>query len=241
MIPIIVGALAFSLVLSIVIYLLAPLLPGSYRQVFEAVRGGDWEEGRRLLSALVDSFGAAKPWAYLGLQVAQVLFAPIPGQLIGLLGGYFFGFWQGLFLSMAGLAIGSLTAMGIARLLGEKVVRRLVPGRFLEKFDHLVKGGGLWNFFMVFLLPALPDDAICFMAGLTRLPIPHLVAVSVLGRLPGTAVFLFVGASVGGDMRAANIVLAVAVAAALALWLYSDEAESYFYRVSKGRGWLKRE
>ncbi len=233
MIPIVAGALAFSLALSLIIYLVAPLLPASYRQVFEAVRGADWEEGRRQLSALVDGFGAAKPYAYLALQVAQVLFAPIPGQLIGLLGGYFFGFWQGLFLSMAGLAIGSFTAMSLARLLGEKVVRRFVPGSIFEKFDHLVKGGGLWNFFMLFLLPALPDDAICFMAGLTRWRLSHLLAVSLLGRLPGTAVLVFVGSSVGRDMRLANILLAVAVAAALALWLYSDEAEAYFYRLAR--------
>lgn len=241
MIPIIAGALAFSLVLSLVIYLVAPLLPASYRQAFDVIRGGDWEEGRRLLSELVDGFGAAKPYAYVALQVAQVLFAPIPGQVIGLLGGYFFGFWQGLFLSMAGLVAGSLTAMSLARLLGEKVVRRFVPAGIFEKFDHLVKGGGLWNFFMLFLLPALPDDAICFMAGLTRWRLSHLLAVSALGRLPGTAVLVFVGSSVGRDMRVANVLLAVATVAALALWLYSDEAEAYFYRLSAGGRGRKRD
>lgn len=236
MIPILLGALVLTLGLSLVLYLIVPLLPESYQQILQEIRSGDWEESRERLTQLVDGIGAAKPYAFLALQVLQVLFAPIPGQLIGLLGGYFFGFWQGLLLSTAGLAIGSFLAMNLGRLLGERLVRRVVPRSVFEKFDYLVTEGGLWNFFMLFLLPALPDDAVCFIAGLTRWRISQLLAVCLLGRLPGTAVLLFVGASVGGSMVVANILLAIAMTAALVLWLYSDEAESFFYRLSRGGG-----
>lgn len=233
MAPVVLGALALTLLLSVVIYLIVPFLPETYQEILEAMRSGDWAESRERLAGFVDRLGAAKPYAFIALQVLQVLFAPIPGQLIGLLGGYFFGFWQGLLLSMAGLAIGSLLAMGFGRLLGERLVRRAVPGNVFEKFDYLVEEGGLWNFFMLFLLPALPDDAICFIAGLTRWRLSQLLAVCLLGRLPGIAVLAFVGASVGGSMLFANVLLAIAMGAALVLWLYSDEAEAFFYRLSK--------
>lgn len=235
MIPILVGAGVLTVILSIVIYALVPILPAEYQELLRHAQRGDWAASQESLSQLVEGFGTAKPYLFLSLQVLQVVFAPIPGQLIGLLAGHFFGFWHGLFLSMLGLGIGSFIAMGLGRLLGDKLVRRIVPKSVREKFDYLVEEGGLWNFFMLFLLPFLPDDAICFIAGLTRWRILHLLAVCLLGRLPGMAVLIFLGASVGGNMVWANVILGVAMVAAIALWLYSDEAEEYFYRLSRGR------
>ncbi len=101
-----------------------PLLPDEYQELLREAQKGDWETRQQRLLELVEGFGPAKPYIFLTLQVLQVVFAPIPGQLIGLLAGHFFGFWRGLFLSMLGLAIGSFLAMGLGRLLGEKLVRR---------------------------------------------------------------------------------------------------------------------
>ncbi|MBO2521411.1 MAG: hypothetical protein CW345_06370 [Firmicutes bacterium] len=233
MVPLVLGAAAFALVLAGVIYVLSPLLPEEYRAVLQLIHEGDWEASRLTLSELFDGYGPAKAWIFVGLQMLQVLFAPVPGQLVGLLGGYLFGFWHGLLLTMAGLVAGSLLAMLLGRWLGERLVRRAVPKPVLEKFDYLVTQGGLWNFFMLYLLPALPDDALCFVAGLTRWPIVQLLAVSAAGRLPGMAVLVYVGASVGSGGRGAQAVLACAMLLAAALWLYSEEAESYFYRLSR--------
>lgn len=233
MIPLLLGAGVLTVVLALLAIVVTPFLPGEYQEILRHVQRGDWAESRAALTQAFDGLGAAKPYAFFAIQMFQVLFAPIPGQLMGLLGGYLFGFWFGLFLTMAGLMAGSAVAMLLGRWLGARLVRRVVPKGVLEKFDFLVSEGGLWNFFMLFLLPALPDDALCFVAGLTRWRIPHLVAVCLLGRLPGMAVLTFVGASVGGDVAGANVVLAVATVGAAALWLYSDEAEEFFYRLGR--------
>lgn len=230
--PLVLGAALFAAVLGAAAYLLWPLIPEGYRGVFEHLQRGDWEAGREALVRIFDGLGGAKAYVFVGLQALQVLIAPIPGQLVGLLAGYLFGFWRGLFLTMAGLAAGSLAAMLIGRWLGDRVVRRLVPQAVLERFDRLAAQGGLWSFFMLYLLPALPDDALCFVAGLTRWPIVKLLLVSALGRLPGMAVLAYVGASAGGQVPGANVVLGVAAILAAALWLYSEEAEAFFYRLS---------
>jgi uncharacterized membrane protein YdjX (TVP38/TMEM64 family) len=232
LVPIVIGAGVFTVILTVVVYLITPSLPPVYQDLLQQVQNGDWTAGRESLSRLFHSYGPAKPYAFLALQIAQVLFAPIPGQLVGLLGGYAFGFWYGLVLTMIGLAIGSAIAMAIGRLLGERMVRKFVPAELLRRFDHLVAEGGLANFFMIYLLPAFPDDAICFMAGMTRLPIWQLILVCLLGRLPGMAVLLYVGASVGRDTVIANVLLVVAMVAAAILWLYSEEAEQFVHRLS---------
>lgn len=232
-IPLLLGAAVLTIVLAAIIWALTPILPQGLRETLRHVQAGDWAASRAELSLLFDGLGRAAPFAFMGVQFLQVLFAPIPGQVMGLLGGYLFGFWQGLLLTMVGLGLGSFVAMVLGRLLGERLVRKVVPASIMERFDYLIAEGGLWNFLMLFLLPALPDDAICFIAGLTRWRIWHLLAVCLAGRLPGMAVLTFVGASVGGEMAVANVLLGIAMVAAAALWLYSDEAEAFFARLSK--------
>ncbi|SRR5690606_22161423 len=230
LVPLLVGSAVLFAVLWAVGQAVTPLLPADLRAALDLLQSGDVEQAQGELERLLDAAPFPPELAFVGLQVAQVVVAPIPGQLVGLVAGYLFGFWLGLALTMAGLALGTLLAIGLGRLLGEKVVRRFLPKKHLEKFDALVGGGGLWNFFLVFLLPAFPDDAACFLAGLTRLPIPGLVGVAVLGRLPGMAVLTFVGASAGRGGTVAYVVLGVALGLSIVLWLFSDEVEAWLER-----------
>jgi membrane protein YqaA with SNARE-associated domain len=203
--PLVACAAVLAGLLSVVLYIGMPSLDAEYRRIFEHLQNGDWVTGRQRLRGLFDSFGSAK-----------VLVV-----------------WNGLWLSMAGLTIGSCLALLLGRGIGEHIVRRLVPRAVLAKFDFLIDQGSLWSFFMLFLLPALPDDAICLIAGLTRLPIWKLMLVCVLGRLPGMAVLSFVGAHAGSNLAAANVVIAVTTILAAVLWLFSEEAEASFSRLSK--------
>ena len=50
--------------------------------------------------------------------------------------------------------------------------------------------------FLIFLIPFLPDDAVCFLAGLTPIPILELVVLAILGRLPGVFVANLLGSQV---------------------------------------------
>lgn len=229
--PIIAGALLLASLLSVVLYVIDPYLPVTYQHLLEHARQGNWPASRASVLSILDSYGDASSTIFVLVQILQVLLAPIPGPLLGLLGGSLFGFWRGLVLSMLGLAIGSAIAMGSSRLLGDAVVRRFVPSRLLNRFDRLAGANGLWSFFLVFLLPAFPDDAICFMAGLTRFPLHRLLLVCILGRLPGTAVLAFVGAGVGGSTISAYLVLGVAMVLAFGLWLFSEEIESLVARI----------
>ena len=219
--PVMLGALLLLGCMSTLLYVLEPHLPAAYRQLLDRVQQGDWAGS---CGSVIQLFGGDMPWPiFTGAQILQVLFAPIPGQLLGLLGGCLFGFWPGLLLTMLGVTLGSAIAIGGSRVLGAAVVRRFVPAAILSRFDHLTTTSGVWSFFLIFLLPMLPDDAICFMAGLTRLPIHRLLLVSVLGRLPGMAMLALVGAGAGALY--ANLALAAVTVLAIGVWLWSEEVE----------------
>jgi uncharacterized membrane protein YdjX (TVP38/TMEM64 family) len=235
---VIAAAVFLSLILWAVYRGLRPFLPESARSLLADLGSSDWKEAVRRLREAFDSLGAAGIPAFIGLQCAQVFFAPIPGQITGFLGGMLFGFWNGLALTMIGLTVGSFLAMGASRLLGRPFVVRMAGNRVFERFEYLIDGGGLFGYFLLFLLPALPDDAICFVAGLSRLPVARLVAVCLIGRLPGMAVLTLVGASVDAGGLAARAVFGVAMVLSVLIWLYQDSIERW-YRTRTGGGRIR--
>lgn len=175
------------------------------------------------------------PWApviFILLQAAQVVLAPIPMQVVGLAGGYLFGTLWGTIYSSIGLAIGSAIAISLSRLFGRRLVERFVHPETLEKFDHLAEKGGLLVFFLIFLLPALPDDAICFIAGLTAIRLTPLIIVAVLGRLPGLLYLTLVGEQmrIGMDWVAWTVVIVSVIALGIAIWLLKPHVERWFAR-----------
>ena len=86
------------------------------------------------------------------------------------------------------------------------------------------------TFFMIFLLPALPDDAVCFLAGLTKLKLLPLSLVCLLGRAPGMAVLSFTGAGFADGLTVwAEILFSVMMVLSVLLWLFWEVIESWVY------------
>jgi uncharacterized membrane protein YdjX (TVP38/TMEM64 family) len=231
LIPILLAAGVLFILLSLILFAVQPYLPAEYQRALRLMEQGDLAEARAYLQATLERQNGGQYAVFVALQVAQVLFAPIPGQLVGLLGGYLFGFWRGLALTTLGLALGTTIALTVARLLGLGLVRRVVPAAILGRFERLINESSLWDFFLIFLLPLFPDDAVCFIAGLTRLPIWQLVLVSIAGRMPWMAVLTYVGAHAEEEAAWTSIILAAIVVAGLLIWLFSDELEAWMQRL----------
>ena len=51
---------------------------------------------KRFLKHMLREWGVLAPVVFIGLQALQVVIAPIPGDLTGILGGYLFGQWVAL-------------------------------------------------------------------------------------------------------------------------------------------------
>jgi len=150
----------------------------------------DQEQVRKWLS----TFGPLAPLISVLLNTAQVLFAPVPGQVVGLANGYLFGVFWGTVYSMVGVTLGTALAMVLGRLLGRPVVERFVSSAQLSRWDDLVTRRGPAFLFLVFLLPLLPDDIVAFAVGLSTLSIPYALILATIGRLPGLIVSSWVGA-----------------------------------------------
>ncbi len=226
------AALALLALLALALQLLLWILPQELASSLQSWAVSVFQDPQLLRESLGQG-GARSYGLFLGLQCLQVLVAPIPGQLMGLAGGYVFGFWKGFGLTMAGLGLGSFLAMGLARLLGQGWVRRVVPQEVMAKFDGLVSGGGYGAFFMIYLLPAMPDDALCFLAGLTKLKLAPLLLVCLLGRGPGMAVLSLIGSGLVGGSATEKVLMALVVVSSVPLWLFWEIIAEKIHRILK--------
>lgn len=145
------------------------------------------------LNLALQKWGHWIPLITISLHVLQVLTAPIPGTAIDAVNGLLFGPWLGTVYSMIGIMVGSTLVMGLARRFGRPLVERFVNPASVQRLDQMIAKRGSLVIFLLFLLPFLPDDAVCFLAGLTTIPLLELVLLVLIGRLPGVFMANFLG------------------------------------------------
>jgi uncharacterized membrane protein YdjX (TVP38/TMEM64 family) len=201
-----------------------------------------WRWGGPLISFIRDQeqvrnwlaqFGPLAPVVSIILNAAQVLLAPIPGQVIGVANGYLFGILWGTCYSLIGLVLGSALAMALGRVLGRPVVKRFVDRKQLEKWDRLATQLGPTFLFLIYLLPLLPDDVTSFAVGLSPLPIPFILFLSSIGRLPGLVAMSWVGANASAIPPVAwAILIGISLLLAAAVLRYHDIIEDRMLRVT---------
>jgi uncharacterized membrane protein YdjX (TVP38/TMEM64 family) len=206
------------------------------------IRFGDSPVVHRLLRLYTDPghfraalqrWGVLAPLVFVGIQALQVLIAPIPGELTGFLGGLVFGQWWGLFYSMIGLTVGSLFAFGVGRWLGMAFVQRLVTPTIWARLGFVVETEGAVLCFLLYLIPGLPKDILCYLFGLSPMPFWVFATASTLGRIPGTWVLSAQGAKTAtGHYVEVALILGLFTAVSLPLYAFRDRIVSRFRRRS---------
>lgn len=175
------------------------------------------------LRRVVRRFGPLGPLVLVGLQAAQVVVAPVPGQVLAIVAGYLYGAWLGTLYNMIGITIGSTAAFWLARRYGRGYVERVVHPPTLARFDDIDDDHAGLGLFVCFLVPGLPDDVICFAGGLTTIPLWQLVAIAVVGRTPGFFLINVVGEFVeAGRLDAAVLVAALVTVVSAVCYLQRD-------------------
>lgn len=186
------------------------------------------------LKQLVEQAGVYGPLLFIGIQFLQVVVAPIPGQVVGALAGALFGPWLGTLYSMIGAMLGFTLIFVVARRLGRPFVERFVEKKHLEKFDYLTQAKGPLVFFLIFLLPAFPDDIICYLAGLSAIPIRTLVLVSFAGRLPGFLVLALLGSGIAeADGRLIVLIMVALVLVGVVGYWQRERLERWAHSLGK--------
>ncbi|MBQ8356787.1 MAG: TVP38/TMEM64 family protein [Clostridia bacterium] len=174
-----------------------------------------------------DGMGLLGKLLFVALVALQVVLAVLPGQVFCLAGGYCFGPFWGILLTVAGTALGSLIAFLLARFLGLRVVTAFYPEEKLQKLSFLreSKQQDLFTF-IVFLIPGIPKDMVTYFMGLTQMRLHKFLLISTMGRLPALALTVLGGTA----LQTRNLTLIIVVICLVLLLLV---AGYFFYRRKK--------
>lgn len=203
-----------------------------------------WRAGRTSLLADAARLGAwlrqMEGWAPVGiilLNALQALVSPLPGQPLNLLSGYLYGPFLGTLLSLAGTLLGSAVGLLLVRRWGRPLAVWLVGPEWMARADVFLRRRGSLVLLLAFLVPFLPDDTICILAGLSPLPIPWILLLAAVGRTPGifTANLLgYSGRSLQGWEWGA--VAASAGVILFLFWRWRGRLEAFAWRWSERMG-----
>lgn len=177
----------------------------------------------------LDSLGPLSFVGFIILQSAQVLAAPIPGEVTGFIGGYAYGICLGILLSTIGLTIGSWMAFTLSKIFGRPLIDKFIKKETMERYDYLLHHKGAFLVFLLFLIPGSPKDTLCYILGLGHLSTKEFLIISTIGRFAGTVLL-----TLGGDYIHHKqyyrffVLLGIAVIAIFFSMVYKDKLEHVF-------------
>lgn len=143
------------------------------------------------MEAFLNSCGIFAPLLFVVLQAVQVVVPILPGAIGCVYGVVFWGAVKGFILNYIGICIGSVWAFLTARYLGRRFVLQVTGNKFWKKYSrYLLKENEFEKIFAILIfLPVAPDDFLCYLAGISKIPLKRFTLIILLGK--PFAIFLY--------------------------------------------------
>ncbi|MCI9036967.1 MAG: TVP38/TMEM64 family protein [Oscillospiraceae bacterium] len=143
----------------------------------------------------VDRQGVWGPLLFMGMVILQIVVAVIPGEPLEIVAGYAFGAVEGTLLCLLGAFVGRVAVFLLVRRFGTRAVEVFFPLDKLQSLAFLQNKRRLtfWVFFL-FFQPGTPKDVLCYIVGLTDLPLASWLIISAFAPIPS-----IVTSTIGGD------------------------------------------
>ncbi len=150
------------------------------------------------IKEIILSYGSYSILIFILIQILQVVFFFIPGEVIQIAGGYIFGSFLGGIISVIGIFLGSAIGYLIARYLARDMVRKIIEKKNLKFFRKiLTKGSNKMIILLVYLIPGIPKDILVYLCGLSDVDFWDFILYSSIGRFPWIIISAMFGDSIG--------------------------------------------
>jgi len=194
----------------IVIFLLIASLLACFRYRVELINLLSWFANLEAITASMKHAGIWGPVVLFILFVLQVFLAFIPGQALMIASGYLYGFWGGFLISWLSLVVGGEIAYLLARRYGRPFAEKWIAPSVLERWNNAAAGQGIAFFAISLVMPLVPNDAMCYVAGLGTIRRMHFSIANALGRGLACLITSAAGAF-GGDISWQGWLLLIAL------------------------------
>jgi uncharacterized membrane protein YdjX (TVP38/TMEM64 family) len=183
-------------------------------------------EWTKALEAWISGRGAAGYLVFYAVYVVAALLF-VPGAALTIAAGFLFGLWRGIVVVSAAATTAAALAFLIARHLARGAVEaRARKDRRFTAIDKAIGERGWKIVALLRLSPAVPFSLSNYFYGLTAIRFWPYVLTSWVAMLPGTVLYVYLGAAgkvaAGGAGRspAENVYLGLGLLATIAVTIY---------------------
>lgn len=145
------------------------------------------------------------PILFMLLQIIQVVIPIIPGGISCAAGVLIFGPMAGFIYNYVGICIGSIIIFLLGRHYGKPFILRLVSDKTYNKYIGWLDNEKRFEclFTLAIFFPIAPDDALCLMAGLTKMSVKKFTLIILLAK--PASIFLYSLALIYGSTFLSNL------------------------------------
>jgi uncharacterized membrane protein YdjX (TVP38/TMEM64 family) len=118
----------------------------------------------------------------------------LPGGILSVGAGFFFGLWWGFFIVLLGNSIGAAVSFALSHWLGRRYLKqRLSSSPMLQVLDKAVARDAWKIIFLSQLHPLFPTSLLNYLFGLTRIRFGAYMLWTAIGRAPGLFLYTYLG------------------------------------------------
>lgn len=130
----------------------------------------------------VESAGVFAPLAFLVIETVTVVILILPCAVGYPVAVVAFGPFWGFILNAASTIAGSIIIFAIVRQWGQPIVDAMVKKKDFKRYEQFMERTGLFEKILagVLLLPFLPDNVLCYIAGLTKVKFKRFCIIIIL-------------------------------------------------------------
>ncbi len=145
------------------------------------------------LIARVQGAGIIAYIVFFLLYVLSTVFL-IPGSLLTLASGFFFGFGLGSFLTVISATFGLAVAFMVSRYaMHDWATKQFAKRQYTQAINTAIKKRGSIIVLLLRLCPLVPFNALNYVLGLTSIRYIPYVLISFVGIIPGSILFTYFG------------------------------------------------
>jgi uncharacterized membrane protein YdjX (TVP38/TMEM64 family) len=161
-------------------------------------------DGLKYLQSWIESLGPLAPIGYVLLYVATTVLL-IPGSVLTIGAAGIFSFWKALAVVVIGANLGALGAFWLTRtFLRERVAQWAAANPKFTALDRAIGREGFKMVLLARLSPIFPFTLLNYLLGLTTVRMSSYVLANLIGMLPGTFLYVYIGATARDALSAGS-------------------------------------
>lgn len=218
----------FKLIVAIIVLI---ILIVATIYIFPIIKNLSKPEGRIEFKETIQSSGILGFAMLMGLELAQIFLAILPGEPLEILAGMCYGGLGGTLFIILAVFLSTALIFFTVRKFGKKFIYEFVSKEKVEKIENskIFKNPKKIEkiLIIIFLIPGTPKDFLVYLGGILPIKASHFIAISVLARLPSIISSTLAGANlIEGSWKTAIAIYALViifVAIVILIYRYIDK------------------